>query len=169
MTFLVTAFVVFSNLINLFFYQATQPVTDVARYAEVRSRYEESAFVSHFPETIPPEASNVRFYYFPGFLQGGMQLQLRLQLPLQQWRDRRAQYAAAASYRFVDGEHRSLENDIPIAAFSTSDEALDFPDTYEILVLDARSQGEPEWNHGYSYGVALNAEMSEIVYWADDW
>ncbi|MEO1094424.1 MAG: hypothetical protein AAFX01_05945 [Cyanobacteria bacterium J06638_28] len=33
----------------------------------------------------------------------------------------------------------------------------------------ARSQSTPAWNHGYSYGLAFNAEPTEIVYWTKDW
>ncbi len=61
---------------------------------------------------------------------------------------------------------------VPTTSFFTSDsDDRSFPATYEILVLEAKPQGNPEfkWNHGYSYGVAIESSASEIIYWAEDW
>ena len=42
---------------------------------------------------------------------------------------------------------------------------------YEILVLKAEDQSQPgsKWNHGNSYGVAIDVASSEIVYWTEKW
>lgn len=56
--------------------------------------------------------------------------------------------------------------------FYTGDASEDsFPSSYEILVLDAEDKGTPgfKWNHGNSYGVAIDSSASEIVYWAEQW
>lgn len=170
LTLLLIAYVVVFNVAGLIFAQATEPVTDVARYAEVRSGYADEVYAQHFPETIPSEATDAQFYLFRGFLQGGMHLQLRLQFPPEVWRDRSAQYAPNAQYRFLAGSPPTGDSYVPTTSFHTSDtDDRDFPDTYEILVFDAQSQGEPEWNHGYSYGVVLGEAQSEIIYWAEDW
>ncbi len=60
---------------------------------------------------------------------------------------------------------------MPTTFFYTSDAQDSFPTTYEILVLDAENKGTPgfKWNHGDSYGVAIDSSASEIVYWAEAW
>jgi len=77
-----------------------------------------------------------------------MTLQLRLQLPVAQWRKQRAQYEANIQYRF--GGDRSTDTTeladkrFLIPAFHTSDTAdLSFPATYEVWVLDAGTGSPP--------------------------
>ncbi|MEM0979269.1 MAG: hypothetical protein AAGH78_03245, partial [Cyanobacteria bacterium P01_H01_bin.58] len=98
------AFVLLSNLAYLVLSSSALTVTDVSRYEEVRSLYESADLVNHFPASIPPEATNVAFYYFPGMLQGGMTLQLRLQLPAAQWEARRTEYESVIQYRLAGSE-----------------------------------------------------------------
>jgi hypothetical protein len=61
---------------------------------------------------------------------------------------------------------------VPTTFFYTSDSSTEsFPATYEILVLNADDKGRPgfKWNHGDSYGVAINSSASEIIYWSEKW
>lgn len=63
------------------FGKALQPITDAGRYEEIRSRWH-ADYVQHFPQNIPKDATDVKFYFsqhFPG--QGGMQMQLPCTLP----------------------------------------------------------------------------------------
>ena len=55
--------------------------------------------------------------------------------------------------------------------YSKDLQAQTFPSTYEILVLNANNRGTSDfsWNHGDSYGVAINKMTSEIVYWVEEW
>lgn len=42
--------------------------TDVAEYPAILAKWQASGLVGHFPPVIPPEASNVWFYEYPGAL-----------------------------------------------------------------------------------------------------
>ncbi|MDP5339483.1 MAG: hypothetical protein NWQ28_13010, partial [Nodularia sp. (in: cyanobacteria)] len=85
------------------------------------------------------------------------------------------QYKNIAKYQYQGGStnhHVNLPNGVPTTFFYTSDASIEsFPATYEILVLDAKHKGTPsfKWNHGDSYGVAIDSSASEIVYWTEKW
>jgi hypothetical protein len=95
-------------------------------------------------------------------------MQLRMELPPEMWRNLKSEYEAVAEYQFSAADVISFteENQVPlppIASFSTSDTESQFPDSYEILVLDF--QDNDDLDRVISYGVALNADPPEIVYW----
>lgn len=149
-------------------------VTDVAQYTEIRAQLGDSIAVRHFPQTIPSDATDVRFFYEPGFLQGGTILQLKLKLPANRIDELYSQYRNMAIYTFVGGDtnQANLLDDVPIPFFYASDnDEHSFPATYEIIVLGAEPYGKPDfkWNHGTTYGVAIDKSGSEIVYWLEDW
>ncbi len=165
----------FMNLAAGAFLAATTPIEDVSRYAEIRGQMGGSVLVRHFPMTIPENATDARFSYLPKFMQGGGHLQLRLRLPQSEIRDVLIEYDPQAKYEYVGGdmgEHENQTNGVPTTHFYTSGtNEGSFPASYEILVFDAEPGGTPDfpWNHGYSYGVAISSENSEIVYWAEWW
>ena len=139
----------------------SQPVTDVSQYADVRSSYS-NAPVSHFPETIPPEATNVEFYYRPGALQGSSSIQVQMQLPPAMWSRLKAEYETVAQYHYTeeDRKNRSFSSDGEAAAIVY---APSVPDSYEILIFGF--QDNEDLDEVICYGVALNADPPAIVYW----
>jgi len=173
------------------FMAATATVTDVGEYRDVRSqRWHNQDLIRHFPIEIPETAKMVRFSFFPGFLQGGAHIQLRLRLPSEESERIYEEYIGRAARRFIGGDsntHMNKSNGYPTTFFYTGDTgATEFPDSYEILVLGPcarrgsaeRQQvnGEsdaalraPRWNHGRSYGVAIDRKHSVVVYWAASW
>lgn len=58
---------------------SAEPVSDIGKYKKILTKWKQSApdIVSHFPESIPPEAQDVDFYFSPGFLQADSEIQLR--------------------------------------------------------------------------------------------
>ncbi|MBM3152134.1 MAG: hypothetical protein FJZ96_08030 [Chloroflexi bacterium] len=150
-------------------------VTDPAKYATLRAQLGDGAAVQHFPLTIPTEAINVRFYYRPSLFQGGTSFQLRLTLPTDQVDKQYSEFSAQAIHSYIGGDtnvHVNLSDGVPTTLFFTGDNAQQsFPTTYEILVLGAMPYGDSNfiWNHGMTYGVAINNSESIVVYWLEDW
>jgi len=142
--------------------------SDPARYPKVLQQWRGTTLVDHFPSAIPAEAQHVRLSSFPGFLQGGGWIQVRLQLPAEQIRQLLDEYELLAIKRFDGGCKADHYNACKVASadFRTSDLPTSiFPPDYTIFVL--RNFGG--WNHGGSCGVAIHATAGEIVYWTERW
>lgn len=171
----ISCFTIYLNLAGGAVLAATTPITDAAEYLEVRDQIGDAELIRHFPTTVPDHATNVKFVYFGGFMQGGAYIQLRLQLPQDEIVKLSEEYHARAKYKFAGGdriEHENAPNGVPTTYFHAGEsDDRSFPNNYQILVLDAQPGGTPdfEWNHGYSYGVVISMESSEIIYWAEDW
>ncbi len=153
-------------------------IQDTSRYQEIRHKlWLNQNQVRHFPYKIPANALNIRLAYSRGVLQGNNNnfFQLRLKLSQEQINNLHNQYKAIAKHKYIGGNtniHANLPNGVPTTFFYTSNSQEDsFPNSYEILVLDAnnRSSSNLKWNHGDSYGVAIDVSASEIIYWVEEW
>ncbi len=161
--------------------------TDPGEYGAVLKEWSTSNLVSQFPRTIPPQARNVRLSAFPGFLQGGAHIQLRMRLPADEIREIEARLRQSTKYPYTGSG--------PETAFYTADPGRShkFSERYKLYVLQADehlgttgeswdhgrfsgdriklSPGKQErfWNHGDSSGVAVASDAGEVVYWAESW
>lgn len=150
-------------------------VTDTSRYQEIRHQlWVSEDEIKHFPSEVLAGVENVRLAYSPGSSQTGSYFQLRLKKSPQQIQQLLTQYSKQAKHRYRGGDtnvHANLPNGVPTTFFYTSETAESFPSSYEILVLNAEDKGRPgfKWNHGDSYGVAIDSSASEIIYWAEKW
>jgi len=153
--------------------EATTEVTSVKRYEEILDNYwSSSPLIRYFPRPIPPDAENVKFSFLPKFLQGGSHIQLRYSTSPEEIGKLHAVFAEKKTKSFFGGDtndHANMKGGLPTTFFYTSDSGdLEFPDDFEILVLQASPQ-DTSWNHGESCGVAISRKRNEIVYWAEYW
>ncbi len=153
-----------------------QIITDTSRYEEIRNQlWSNHDEITHFPAQIPPDAQRVHLAYSPGFNQGDSFFQVRFKQPFSKIRQLLSYYGKISQHQYRGGDtndHLNQPNGVPTTFFYTSDAATEsFPPTYEIMVLNAQDQGASgfKWNHGDSYGVAINTSDSEIVYWVEKW
>lgn len=151
-------------------------ITDTSRYKEIRNQlWSDNERVKHFPNEIPTDAKSVRIAYSPEFLQGSSFFQIRLKESPNKIAKLLSQYRSSAKHKYRGGntnDHINQPNGVPTTFFYTSDSHTEsFPASYEILVLNADDKGRPgfKWNHGDSYGVAINSSTSEIIYWSEKW
>ncbi|MHC5615391.1 MAG: hypothetical protein ACYTXA_31600 [Nostoc sp.] len=151
-------------------------ITNTSRYKEIRNQlWSNKDEVKHFPNEIPTDAKDVRLAYSPQFLPAGSFFQIRLREPPIKIEKLLSQYSRNAKHKYKGGntnDHINQPNGVPTTFFYTSDSHTEsFPATYEILVLNAEDKGRPgfKWNHGDSYGVAINSSASEIIYWSEKW
>ncbi|WP_089094119.1 hypothetical protein [Nodularia sp. NIES-3585] len=151
-------------------------ITDTSGYQQIRQQlWSNQDYIQHFPDHLPNEAENVRIAYYSGTVSAGSFFQVRLKQSPKKIQKLLSQYQNIAKYDYKGGstnDHVNLHNGVPTTFFYTSDVYQEsFPPTYEILVLDAKDKGKPgfKWNHGYSYGVAIDSSASEIIYWAEKW
>lgn len=151
-------------------------ITDTSRYKEIRNQlWSDKNQIKHFPNDIPTDAKGVSIAYSPELLQGSSFFQIRLKEPPKKIEKLLSQYRSSAKHKYRGGntnEHINQPNGVPTTFFYTSDSSTEsFPDTYEILVLNTEDKGRSgfKWNHGDSYGVAINTSASEIIYWSEKW
>ena len=154
----------------------TETIINSSNYQDIRhNTWSNQTQINHFPATIPREATDVRVIYYPGSSEYGRIFQLRMKLPKQQIQKSLLKYRDTAKHKYQGGDtndHANQENGVPTTFLYSSDlQAGTFPSTYEILVLNANNRGTADfpWNHGDSYGVAIDKITSEIVYWAEEW
>jgi hypothetical protein len=181
--FLTTFFLAVAGLIyiiNRDFDEALKPVIDSSRYAEIRSKFEDSLLVKHFPIDIPADAKNVDLYYLPGFMQGGTFLQLRMQLSPEKIKTIETDFLKSAKRKYIPGAKNNspVEEDSPTGmkveynykSYTGESNGGNFPSNYKLLVLeDTRGAPKYDWNHSDIYGVAIDPATSEVVYWLEDW
>lgn len=154
-----------------------EETTDVAAYVSTLKQWSGTRLVSHFPANIPPHAQKVRFAAFPGFLQGGMYIQLRMQLSAGEIAAIEEQLKEATPHVYAGGgidDHFNEDpnNNLPTTMFRTADNPkapFEFPEHYKLHVLSAKDRSGGSWNHGETSGVAVSSTTNEVVYWADYW
>ncbi|MBE9199323.1 MULTISPECIES: hypothetical protein [unclassified Nodularia (in: cyanobacteria)] len=154
----------------------SQVINDPSRYQEIRQQlWTNHHHIQHFPHDLPSGTKNVRIAYSSGLSSEGSFFQIRLKQSPEKIQKLLSEYQTLAKYQYTGGstnDHINQENGVPTTFFYTSDASKEsFPPTYTILVLDAQDRGTPgfKWNHGHSYGVAIDSSASEIVYWTEKW
>ena len=153
-----------------------QLITDTSKYQEIRNhQWGNIQQIQHFPTQIPPDAEILQMAYAAGVTPGTSSLQIRLKQPQTKIQNLLTQYKKISQRQYRGGNtniHSNQPNGVPTTFFYTSDSEIEtFPRSYEILVLKAEDQSQPgyKWNHGNSYGVAIDVASSEIIYWAEKW
>ncbi|MBK7998846.1 MAG: hypothetical protein IPK15_09060 [Verrucomicrobia bacterium] len=152
------------------FDQSLQPVTDLARYPEIKAQWSTN-LVSHFPAAAPDSAV---FYFQAGFLQGGSSLQLKVSMSDSEIASELSKISNNVLATYHGGNvnvHANETNGIPTTFFFTN-ETNDhtFPGDYAVMVIKAdRRGGNSSWNHGATAGVAVSTQRHVVVYWAEDW
>lgn len=152
-------------------------VSNISDYKIIRNQiWLNPQEISHFPTEIPADAQVKGFIYSPASATGGSALQLRLQKSPSQVRELLSHYRQIAQAKYYGGhtnEHLNRVRGLPTTFFYTGNHEGDnaFPASYEILVLGTKDEGITgfPWSHGHSYGVAINTQAAEIVYWAEVW
>ena len=145
------------------FRQAATPVTDPARYEMVLERWKEygEEYVRHFPRPIPKDASNVKFYFRPAFLQADAWMELRYQTSSQKINELYEIYKQPEAVLF------SAESFIWFYTFTRGNtyEAHRLSEDFGIFNLhkDPNKTGE----HDPRWGVAISKKENEIIYWAE--
>lgn len=134
------------------------------------------ALVSHFPKEKPDASADPVFSYFPGALQGGAWIQLRVKLPPNEIRELAQRLDIETDHKYQGGSffshyNEDQDNNLPTASYHTSREdsdAYEFPLHFTLYVLHADDRGGG-WNHGETSGIAVSTETNEAIYWAESW
>ena len=159
------------------FNKALEPIESVGKYEEVLATWKTSGLIDHFPSSVPANAHNVKFSSFPGFLQGGGHVQLRMELPAAEVKAL-YDHATKSAKQYQDGGNSvTLVNERDDGLWSTHPHTLtegsyEFPSDYRIFIFDAEpyeTESGHDWNHGKSKGMVISLQRNEVLYYAEDW
>ena len=180
----ILSFIVRIFFIFILFYYALimwqlTAITSVSKYGNVINlRWLRPDLIGHFPDRVPLDAQEKRFYYRAGFLQGGSSIELKIRMPEEFVREVRATYISQAKSVFNGAENLKRGSDGPdvppkwnFFTFSsdrneTTVESQHLPQDFEILLL---SPYPSNLNHGETSGIGISQKRGEIIYWAEDW
>jgi len=185
-------FIGFLALIAIFFYifdavlmlwQLT-PITTASKYNNVMTlRWHDQQLIEHFPEQIPSDAENTRFYYRAGFLQGGSTIELRVKVPAKHVEEVYTAYRPKAKIILNGAEKLDRGTSNPdmlpkwsFVTFPPNENEIPgthtlLPKDFEILLLSSEpyKSNPTDWNHGKATGISISRQRREIIYWAEDW
>ena len=125
----------------------------------------------------PRENSDPVFSYFPGFLQGGAHIQLRVSLATDDIVTLASELKTKTEHAYKGGDlfthyNKDKDKNLPTAMYRTQRDdvlAYEFPKHFTVYVLGADNSTSPSWNHGSTFGIALSEETNEAIYWAENW
>ena len=162
---------------------AIVPVTTRYAYRPIlKYRWETQRIVKHFPDSIPDEASEVKFFYQAGLMQGGTTIELRMKLPQKMFEAiihenrTRAKLILDHSGNDIDTSTEKKVYFAPPLNFRTvsRDELTDeysidpLPADYQIFLLHI-DKHKSYWNHGQTAAIAFSRLNQEIIYRAEVW
>lgn len=151
-------------------------VQDVNKYAScLKSPRQE--LTAHFPRDPQIKDGDPVFSYYPGFLQGGAHLQLRVRLVPAEVAKLTKETASKTKHIYQGGSifshhNQNQKNNLPTASFHTArsgEDGYEFPSHFKLYVLGAKEGSDGSWNHGSTFGIAMSEETNEAIYWAEDW
>ena len=147
--------IVFSLI--LLFRSALATVTDPAYYGKVHSLYKNSEWTEFFPDTIPEDAENVRFSYYPQFMQGGSEFFLSYNTDSfpEEWKEKAVWHGTKEEYEKTE----YAKNGLLIPRWDEFSGA-------ELWLI-----GETGYNGGYNHGKTayLLTRDNTVVYYFTEW
>lgn len=163
---LIICFLVFSiySFISLAlesFHEATTPVTDISQYEKALAKWKRGVpdIVEHFPDTIPADAQDVRFYFTPGFLQGDACILLGFRISEEQFNACKAHFSAITTATFKANhwhKHEYLYHNTETAEWSK-----------DFVVMQFDKDPNTIYEHDNEHGIAINENDNVIVFWAE--
>jgi hypothetical protein len=126
--------------------------------------------MAHFPKAVPPGARNVKFYEQPEFLQGGSDFILTYDTDSKEINRIYDTYSSQALIVIKGDTTDMLSDDDRIPQFTYDQTGYEgLPQDFDYIVLGAKPYHPGDWNHGYTYGVAISRERREVIFWSEYW
>lgn len=169
--------IMFFQLVSLTVDYTSQDFTSISQYQRVLKvlNHKRNERVQHFPNEIPQVATNAELNYKPRFLQGGELLYLKYDADTEHINQLEIKYKEIAQWT---GPTAFLEQGQYLGINNTSFDLIGFntlPEYFTIYVIDSKPYkhsvpDKPEnWNHGYTYGLAISKETNTVIYFYENW
>ena len=151
-----------------FVYAPVMDVRNPGKYADVlANRWPFPELTAHFPESIPGNAADTRFFYRPSWVNRTTYIQLRCKLPHETVGKFAEQWKGESLFTFAGGdlnEHANKQPGVLTTSFFTGD--WRFPDDYSLYVLKQVDISRTGTRFKGASGVAVSVTRDDVVYWA---
>lgn len=156
-----------NSTLYLIFYECTYVTTDIKQYKITMKNYgyPHNEFLSHFPESIPDHALNIHFYEEPKFMQNRSSIFLLFDTTV----DDVLYYKSIYSDKAINLHAENKSNYCLPEVFQEAIGYNILPDDFEIYVLGSNPSELGDWNHGYSYGIAVSEKRRQILFYRQIW
>lgn len=162
---ILTFFLLFYYFMAIFFYVISDnPVTDVKYYQNAVN----GKLLKVFPAEIPDDVKKVKFYYEPGFLQGGTIYSLYYidkNMTEDKFDKKYRNKAIWIGHKKEYTEEKGLLTD----AFSYTPSYFKNENEYLIYLIESKCDNSGYCNHGKFLLAAYNEKTNEVVFQSEQW
>jgi hypothetical protein len=148
------------------------PTTRTSAYpAIITKHWHDTATISHFPHPLPEGTKVDKLHYRRKFLQGSTRLEVRMKTTNEHINQERIRYTegnlnvwagnTVPAYQFLYRNFRTINH--TVTATGTNTISL-LPKGFQVIQIE-RHHG----NRGVESAIAVNEELSEIIYWTEEW
>ena len=158
------------TFIGLMIKDLTSEVTNVNEYKRMLSLESYEKALYQFPKEIPKEASNVQFFYRPQFLQGGMQMELKMTVDEETINSYINKYEESCERIMNTNEYESWEfSNVGIYNIGGHVNNENHEEDFTVYLIESKPYKEDNWNHGYVIFIAVNNAKNEIIFQSEVW
>ncbi len=148
------------------------PTTRTSAYPSIITKHwHDTAAISHFPYPLPEGAKLDGLYYRRKLLQGSTRLEVRMKTTNEHIEHERIRYSEGnpdvwngdevPPHQFLWRNFHTIDH--TVTATGTNTISL-LPEGFQVIQIQ-RQHG----NHGVESAIAINEELSEIIYWTEQW
>lgn len=171
----IIVFIFIADIICINVFEWSTVNTNVQGYERILrlDKYPTNSQIAHFPSSIPSDATEVEFKEWDGIGQGkmGMLLSYKVNKEAVNSSDLTKVYEKAKYKASNVTEYNNIKQLIKIPQAVEDSLGLQEggtpPNNFKICFID--NTPSEEWNHGYSYGIAINNDTSKLTYFILNW
>jgi len=149
----------------------TSEVTDIKEYKRILNLEVYDEMLYQFPKEVPKNAENVKFFYRPQFLQGGMQMELKMTLDEQIINSYIVNFKDKCK-QIINIDNKEVLWDLDnVGIFTLGDHVVEerIEKGFTIYLLESEPYKTNNWNHGYVIFIAVNDAKTEILFQSEVW
>lgn len=162
-----------ANFFYIIISDMTTSVHNPNQYQKIMRLYDRNhESLAFFPKEIPQNVKNVRFYEIPQFLQGGSKILLMYQTSDAEIQRYEKQFSEKAKCIYQGEKQISGDPNADVWKFCVCEDEIGvhgLSNDFKCYILDSKSTKPYDWNHGYTYGVAISEEKSQILFYREVW
>lgn len=147
----------------------TSEVIDIGEYERILSLENYEKILYQFPKKIPSNVQNARYFYRPQFLQGGMRMELTLEIDENMINSYINKYKYKKIINLQDSNSYNQLKDIGIFDLGNNTYENIKNENATVYIIDSKPYKDNDWNHGYAIFIAVNNQKNKILFQSELW